>query len=502
MIGVFVVASCSSPSGSGSAADSEISIALSGGIQQLDPLVTSNGTDMNILTNVYETLLSMNPDTGELTPNLATDYDLVDPLTWRFTLREDVEFQDGTPFTADDVKYSLDRIKDPATKSTNAASLALMTETTVVDEHTVEVHFSAPNPTLPLKMQPFGGSGRIFIVSKKYYETNPMDQVLNNPMGTGPYKFDSWRKGSSLTLVKNDDYWGERPPVTKAQFNFITEPATRLNALMSGEVDIIENPPVDDLPRIESSTGTHVASTPNGYVHIISLDSFTAPFDDIRMREAFSLGVDMDTIVESLFGDHSEVLPVPLASTALQYDDSIKPHPYDKEKAASLVEDYESEHGPVKIKVLMSDGRYAADRQIFDAINKQLSDIGIEVDATVMEWGELLTRMFSHTAGAYVLLGYDFGEHDASKTVDILTAGFADKLPADIAELAKESGSTIDTDRRTDVLKKMQRKLHDSFLIPEVWQNDGLFGVRDGIEWEPTATTIQLTDVVPGSTVR
>src|SRR5690606_5226814 len=209
--------------------DQEVRIALSGGIDLLDPSRTANGPDMAIMSQIYETLLVLDPETGQLKPHLAKSFELKEPTLWEFKLRDDVKFHDGTPFTAQDVKYSLERLLTPNLNSPHYSQITSIAEIIVVDDHTVQIRTKTPDPLLARRMQPIGGSGRVFIVPKHYFETHSNQEVNDKPMGTGPYKLEEWRKGTSLTLVRNPDYWGRMPDVARGRYTFVPENSTRVN---------------------------------------------------------------------------------------------------------------------------------------------------------------------------------------------------------------------------------------------------------------------------------
>ncbi|EON18704.1 oligopeptide ABC transporter substrate-binding protein [Cupriavidus sp. GA3-3] len=463
------------------AAGTDVRIALSGGIDQLDPARTANGPDLAIISQIYDTLLVLDPKTGKLLPNLATSYALKEPTLWEFKLRSDVRFQDGKPLTADDVKYSIDRILNPATNSLHAPQLASVAEVIIVDPATVQIRTKTPDPLLPRRMQPIGGSGRVFIVPKHYFESHSQQEVNDKPMGSGPYKLAEWRRGTSLTLERNPGYWGQKPDATSGRYTFIPENGTRVNALLQGEVDIIQRVPIADVDRIEKAQNTKVITSMDGLVHTLLLDSRKPPFNDIKVRKAFAESLDINNIVTHLLGKYGRVLAVPMAPTVVQYDKSIKPYQTDRKAAKAVLGGK-----PIELKTYTSDGRYVNDRDIYQAINAQLNSTGFKIQPQVMEWGRLISLMQTKSGGPFYIIGWDFGEGDASKINSFLNSVSPLSVTNDpeFDRLAAQAGSQMDDAKRTEDWKAAQKLVNDRYYVAAVWQAASIYGFSKRLQWD------------------
>lgn len=489
------VAMCAIGIGSAAAQakDGRITIALSSGLDRLDPVLTSNGSDMTIMSQIYDTLLRMGAD-GSLQPNVAKSYEAIGENTWRFHLRDDVKFQDGTPLTAEDVKFSIDRILDKSLSSTHASQLSSIDKVVAVDGLTVDVVTKGPDPQLPRRMQPYGGTGRVFIMSRAYIESNSPETIAEKPMGTGPYKLAEWSKGQRVVLEENPDYWGGSSDVKSATFTFIPENSTRVNALLQKEVDLIQRLPIADADRVKADANLQVISTPNGLVHNISLDCRTPPFNDIEVRKAFSESLDLEGIVGSLLGEYGRVLPGPLPPQVTQFDPTLEAYNYDPEAAAKIV----STKGLAPFDTNTSDGRYIADREIYQAINAQATAVGFKINPRVMEWGRLISMIATGTAGPFFIVGWDYSENDASKMHAFSTSARATALcniPGYDAA-ANKAMVELDDAKRTDLWREAQRALHDAYMIAGSWQAAAIFGARKEIEWKADfGENITLTDI-------
>lgn len=456
-------------------------IALSGGLDRLDPIMSANGTDLVVMSQIFETLLAIDPKTGELKPKLAESYKAKSPTVWEIKLRKDVKFQDGTPMTAEDVKFTIDRIMTKDLASPHYSQLTSISEVRVVDDHTVEIDTKTPDPVLMRRMQPIGGSGRVFIVSKAFYEKHQPDELTSKPMGTGPYKLATWEKGTSLTLARNEHYWGEAPDVDEGVFTFIPENSTRVNALLQGEVDVIQRLPIADVERVKQAENTHVVASPNGLVHTLLLDSSKPPFDDINVRKAFAHALDAEDMVDGLLGEYGRVLGVPMGPNVLQFDSSIKPYEYDPDLSEELLEG----KTPIKLDTFTSDGRYVNDRDFYQVINSQLGQVGFEITPQTLEWGRFINMMQNRSGGPFYIIGWDFGEGDASKMNSFLQSSSALSVTQDkeYDRLVALAGEETDEAKRTEIWKQVQKYVHDQYFVAAVWQASSLYGFSKKLDW-------------------
>ncbi|WP_334150774.1 ABC transporter substrate-binding protein [Microbacterium sp.] len=267
---------------------------------QLNPLVDQTG-GAHVLTPVVDSLVWDNGD-GTYGTWLATEWEVSDDArVYTFTLRDDVTFHDGTPFDAEAVKVNFDYVADPANKSTGSvAKLGPVAE--VLDEYTVRITLEQPESSfLTLIAAPYFG-----IVSPKQLLDDP-DSLASTVVGTGPFKFDEWVKGQSLSYVRNDDYdWGPEGTHEGAAYldtityRFLPEDQTRYNALITGEADIVDYIAPEYAEEVKSNDayGSEEFLLP-GVGFTLHLNTRTAPFDDVKVRQALLHGIDRAAIVKS-----------------------------------------------------------------------------------------------------------------------------------------------------------------------------------------------------------
>lgn len=304
--GALILTSCSSGEsvdlGGGSGTEVQGAVlraAIGGEPDQLDPHRTSSYFSFQVLENVFDTLVE--PDENlEMQPALAESWTVSDDqLTWTFDLRDGVTFHDGSDFTADDVVYSYDRIVDE--ELANAWKFASVTDVVAVDDQTVEITVAQPTPNL---LSNLGGFKGMAIVSE---ENVTSGDIQTKPVGTGPFKVDSVVSGDSITLSANADYWGGAPALGGVTFSFISEPATALAALRSGEVDWTDVVPDQQVAELQENEDLTLETSPSSDYWYLALNENKEPWSDVRVRQAIAYAIDREAIVQATsYGTASE----------------------------------------------------------------------------------------------------------------------------------------------------------------------------------------------------
>ena len=368
----------------------QVTIAISGDPTTLDPHKSFNGYVFTVTNQIYETLLFRAAD-GTLQPRLATEWTPVDDTTWEFKLREGVKFSDGTPFNAEAVKFSLERLADPATKGPGAFIVNMIEEITVVDDTTVRIktstHFA---PLLAHLSHPVTA-----IVSPKAAEGD----LSKNPAGTGPFLLADWKAGDSVTLKANPDYWGGKPKLETVVLRVIPETGTQLTELKAGTVDLITGVQPERFEEIENDPQLSATRFLGWGSMFLGFNVKTGPLADVNVRRAIAMAIDRQGIVDTLrqgmaqFGN-SLVPPTVFGSAA----DLAGPE-YDPEAAKALL----AQAGvttPLKLTLNTYEG--AENRQIAQAIQAQLSQIGIDLEVVVTDYGAFAEAIAAEDHGLWL----------------------------------------------------------------------------------------------------
>ncbi len=209
-----------------------VTIALGSEPTTLDPQLREDGGERAVNDNIYETLMVRTPD-GKLMPGLAAETPtLVDPQTWQVKLRPGIVFHNGEPFNADAVVFSIKRLIDPKFNSEQISFFNTIKDAAKIDDLTVTIQTDGPDPILLSRLYWLKMVPPIHAGDANFAEA---------PVGTGPYKFSSWKRGQNIVLERNEAYWGETPSIEKVTYRFVEEPGTRLAGLMAGEFDLITN---------------------------------------------------------------------------------------------------------------------------------------------------------------------------------------------------------------------------------------------------------------------
>ncbi|MGE5097313.1 MAG: ABC transporter substrate-binding protein [Betaproteobacteria bacterium] len=446
-------------------------------------------------------------DKLHVVPSLATSWKVVDNLTWEFRLRDGVAFHDGTPFTADDVIFTIDRVPNVPNSPNSFAQFTRGIESVKkVDDHTIVIRTKAPNPQL------LSDLANIFIISSKAAKGAATADFNSGKavVGTGPYKLVEWVNGDHLVVERNDRYWGGKPQWARVTEKVIAKDPPRLAALLAGQVDAIDAVPIADLERLRREGRFALYRGPAAIVHYVALDSardespfVTAkdgkplgknPLKDARVRKALSLALNRDAIVQRIMEGSgqpaSQLLPeqYPTASRTL------KPDPFDAKKAQALLK--EAGWGDGFRLVLHATGdRYPNDSAVAQAIAQMWTRIGIKAEVEVLPGAVFFTRASKQEFSAFAA---EYGAEDSMNSLRALIAtydatkgfGTANRTrysnPA-VDNLLTEALATLDERERQDKLERaINTAMADEPLIP-VYYPIFDFAARKGLAITPRA---------------
>ena len=371
-----------------------LTIGIRAGQDSMDPHFTATGTHAEAMKHVYDTLV-WSGDKLQLEPGLAESWKAIDPTTWEFKLRKGVKFHDGSDFTAEDVKFSIERI--PTLKGPNPTTIYVrqVKETKIIDPHTIHVITSGPAPTLPNDFI------RLFIVSHKAaagLTPENANEVFNSgkaAVGTGPFKFVKWTPKEEFILERNPDYWQGPSPWARVVRKEIPNDAARVAQLKAGQVDLIVRAPAADVPVLERDSKLTVAKGETVYVFNIELDlrdqtkQVSAkdgsplpanPFKDLRVREAINIGIDRAALAEIAMEGLGTPQSQLVTPNIFGYAKDIPVAKQDLDKAKKLLAEAGYPNG-FKVTFNFTNDRLPGDRAVGTSIAQMLARIGLDVVA-------------------------------------------------------------------------------------------------------------------------
>ncbi|HEU4742298.1 MAG TPA: ABC transporter substrate-binding protein [Meiothermus sp.] len=486
-----------------------LSFALLGGAfaqNRADTIVIAQGVDVtvldpnnqletptaNVLANIFDTLYLRMPD-GSAKPWLATGVRAVNPTTWEMTIRQGVKFHNGEDLTAETVKWNFDRVIDPAKPLRISNSWAALSKVEVVNPTTLRFTFRNPFPLFQTRLTGF------FILPQKYVSENG-NKYLQEPVGTGPYKFVRWVRDQQFELEANPNYWNGAPKIKRVIFRPIPEASSRVAELISGGVDIITNLVPEAVNAVRASNAADVRTVPsirNIFIILNTQDKKDGPLANPKVRLALNYAVDKRAIVKNVLGGFGQPTGCSLNSYIFGYDQrSCQPYEYNPARAKQLLAEAGYPNG-FSMTLGSPNGRYLNDRQVAEAIVGQLAQVGVKAELRVQEWssyvGQVLERKIPTDA---VLLGWGNNEFDADNSLYSLFYGgtvrggprqvafsYVRSVPLDNALL--QAQRTIDPEQRKklylDALKVLRAEAPWLFLH----QQEDLYGVSKRVDWKP-----------------
>lgn len=421
------------------AAKTDITVAMQLEPPHLDPTSAAAGAiDSVLYSNVFEGLTRFMGD-GSVVPGLAESWEISgDGLTYTFTLRDGVTFHDGTTMDAEDVKFTLDRILADDSANAQKALYASISNVEVVDPKTVRLTLSEPNGNMLFNL----AWGDAVIVAPESIEN-----IKQQPIGTGPFKFESWTQGDNIHISQYGDYWGDQPALTEATFKFISDPTAAFGAMMAEDVDaFVGFPAPENLPQFDADSRFQVLIGSTEGETILSTNNKQAPFDDLRVRQALAHAIDRQAIIDGAMFGYGTPIGTHFAPHNPAYVDLTGLSAYDPDKARALLAEAGMADG-FETTLHLPPPSYA--RRGGEIIAAQLAEVGIKAEIINVEWAQWLETVFR---------GKNFGLTIISHTEPMDIGVYANPdyyfqydNPA-FQELIKSLNATTDPDERTKLL--------------------------------------------------
>ena len=491
----------------GAAAADEVTIGISSEPSAMDPHYHNLGPNNAFASNVYDALI-IQDEQQTLTPGLAVSWKPVDDLTWEFKLREGVKFHDGSDFNADDVMFTAERAPNVPNSPSSFGTYLKGKTFKKVDDYTIHVTTEKPYPLMAVDLS------NIQIISNEVgMEVSTPDFNDGKAMiGTGPYKFVEWVPSDRIVLTANPDYWGEKARFDTVTLKPIKSNPTRVAALLSGDVDMIDNVPTTDIATLKKEAGLELVQGISNRVIYLHMDRFRDnspyitgtdgknPLNDVRVRRAISMAINREAIVERVMEGVAipagQLLPPGFFGTSK----NLKPMPYDPAKAKALLAEAGYANG-FGLTIHGPNDRYINDAKIAQAVGQMLTRIGIDAKVETMPRNVYFRAASSGGPNgepkfSFILVGWGSGTGEASSplrslihTVDkdqgfgASNRGRYSNPEAD--KLIEEALATVDDEKRAALLAKATEvAINDVAIIPLHYQVN-TWAVKKGLKYTP-----------------
>ena len=464
-----------------------LSVALVSHAPTLDPHMHFERVGILVNINMFDSLLHRSAKL-EFEPSLAQSWRALSDTMWEFTLRKGVKFHDGSTMTAEDVKFSFDRVLEPGSekkKSPQYGNVRAIKDVKIVSADTIHLVTDKPFPLLLERLVFFP------IVPKKHIEKVGEEAFGSTAaVGTGPWKLVEWKRDQHIRLEAFDQHWRGKPAFKYVVFRAIPEVATQVAELKTGGVDIIRNVDADLLPAIQGDPQTRISTTPILRVHYIALDMRSAPFDKKAVRQAANYAIDKQAVIQKMMAGLGRQVATVVQPAAFGHDPEIKPFPYDPKKAKELL----AQAGYLNGTDITLHSATVAFRPIFEAMSQMLSEVGLRTTVKLWDPGPAWNKFFQAegkaTHGHYASWG-NSSVFDADAVLYPLyhtePGGLFGKHYTRVDGLDKlidEARSSVDQPKRKQLYSRIQTMIREEAPSVFLWTQNDTLGISKKVAYE------------------
>jgi peptide/nickel transport system substrate-binding protein len=482
-----------------------LTVGLGTDVTAIDPHYHNLTPNNNVAAHIFGYLVEKNEKSQPI-PGLATEWKTLDPTTWEFKLRKGVKFHDGSDFAAADVVASLERVpKVPNSPSPFTAYTKQIQKIEVVDPYTIRFRTATPYPLMPTDMT------QVAIISRQF--ANASTEEFNSgkaAIGTGPYKVVRYTKSDRLELARNDNWWGGKTPWEKVTLRILPNDATRVAALLSGDIQVIENVPTSDAAKLKTDKRLAIFRTVADRLIYLHMDSdrdvspfvtdrdgkplLNNPLKDPRVRKALSKAINRPAIVERVM--EGEAIPSGqlVADFLFGATKNLQVEKYDPDGAKKLLAEAGYPNG-FGLTIHTPNNRYVNDARIAQAVAQMLSRIGVDTKVIAMPSATYFTQA-TDLKFSFMLLGWSTGTGEASSSLKALlmtynrdkgfgTANRGRYSNGKVDAFTEDALQTVDDTKREAYLQRAtELAINDTGIIPLHFQVN-LWATRDGISYVP-----------------
>jgi peptide/nickel transport system substrate-binding protein len=455
----------------------ELRIGISLDVESMDPFFVNQAAGWSVVHALFDHLVERDFD-GNIVPGLALSWTIVDTATLEFELREGVTFHNGEPFTADSVKFSVERMLAEE-EAPNQGKFTAIDSVEIVDDYTVRLLLNRPDGTLFDSL-----TSRLAMLPPQYFEEVGAEGFAAAPVGTGPFSFVEWVPDDHVTLAANENYWEGSykgmPMVDTVIFRPIPEAATRAAELEAGGVDIIQDVTPDQMDNLE---GAGLVVIPDEafqlqYVFFIA-DDETLPTYDVKVRQALNYAVDVDAIIENLLNGLGSHVASPIGPGYLGYNPDVEPYPYDPQMAKDLL----AEAGYADGFETTLDVTTAGHTDVIDAVAGYLADVGVTVEIQDYELGQFNQIWMDHAQS--MLWAARWGNTPDPQSIELFAScnGWITRYcNEDVTMHLEAARDTLDQDERAVQYAAASALMHDDPLAIYMNTAAQIYGLSGAVE--------------------
>ena len=447
----------------------------------LDPHFISTISAASVVyQKVYEGLVTRDINMV-IQPQLATEWKQIDDVTWEFKLRHGVVFHDGTAFSADAVKKTFDRVRDPRVGSTRAAMFDKIKEVKVLDDYTVQIRLSAPFTPILSILASHEGS----ILSPKAIATYGKD-LSHHPVGTGPFTFSSWTAEKEIVLKENQQYWGNKPKLDRIIFRVIPDDAERIELVEQGDAQIAESIPVTEIERIQASQQMRIYRSEALGTEFVGFNVAKKPLNDLRVRQAISYAIETSSIIKGVYNNVGTQATSTLGPKVFGYSSVLNKYPYDLNKARDLLDQAGYPDG-FTTTILTYD---RMDRiNVAGVIRSQLKGIGIDAKIQVVSYDAFVDTLERTKEHDIFVSGWgnatgdaDYNQYNLFHTMGGGRGNSFMYSNRELDQLIEAGREETDTKKRLSIYAKAQElEMQEALIVP--FRNlENLAAIHNSIE--------------------
>lgn len=451
----------------------------------MDPFAHSETTTANILLQVYDSLVRRDTEM-EIQPHLATSWEQVNDKEIIFNLRDDVFYHHGDQLTAKDVKFSIERMVDPAKSDIfpPAGRFNSMVSVDILNNFQVKINLHRPDPNLLAQL------AGLMIISESYFTKVGEEKFSVSPSGTGPFKMKKWaRDEGKVFLERNDHYFLGKADAQFLEFHAVPHGVDRVNGIKNFTYDVAANFPPLDKAEVEAQEGVTVVGTPSVGVIYMGINTHHEILGDKRIRHAISHGINVDKFIEEELVGCGYPLAGPVYPQAFGVDENIKPIEYDPEKSRQLLKEAGYENG-VTVKVEVPDGRFTQDKEICFNMRDQLQEVGINLEVEVRPWDDFIGRFRHHQYDQMYYVGwgnFTFDPDEVYRNAFIHPRAWNPTHFSHqrLEEAAIEASEILDEEKRKELYSETLSIFRDELPWIPLFQQFDLYGLKETWDFKP-----------------